>query len=975
MKPKKTNIFMRIWHSDKTLIALFYAVFAFLISFTAFRMLYIQQKLFAALSVCIAGVALTFLLFYFFIRFAGGTQAAAEKLRHGKVIWLSILLVSFLSVFVFAVYTLSPIGNYTVLKMDLYHQYGPLFAELYDKVREGKSLFYSWNSAGGSGFLGNFFNYLSSPFTLFIFWFSKTEVVTTGISVIVFAKCIASAGTFSYYLSKRFSTRSYAVAAFAVLYAFSAYFIAYYWNVMWLDAMLIFPLVVRGIENIIDRSRGRLYFLALIYTFLTNYYMAYMVCIFSVLYFLVYYFSNYSPSALYVPKTWDMPRLSKIRQSRFLCAGLRFAGTSLLAALCCAAVLIPIYKVLSSSSATKDSFPAEFTTYFDIFDYIAAHLAALEPTIRSSGGDVTPNIYCGIISIVLFPLYLMNKRISWKEKVIHLVFLFLIFLSCNINMTNFVLHGFHFPNDLPYRFSFMYSFILLICAFKVFRYIKDYNYRTLIIVGGVLVLVCVLAQKFDLRYVDDFTVYFSILFAVLYTLIICASISKKLSKAMTGVVLCCAVICEVLICDVPKFEFGVQESDYVQDYDAYTKSIQSIKSKDNGMYRIELNDIPTELRMSPCWYNYEGMNCFSSMASENYSKMQFKLGNFSNEINSFMYHNQTPIYNMMFNIKYVIDNNNPIKLNSKYYKYLRGSREKQTVYQNKYATSIGFAANKALIKNWKTNGTLVNRFDIQSEFLKYATGVEEEFFEPVTLYTDGASGCSITSFDNHGDGSMSFSVFEGDSQANFGLNFTADKTGDYYVFLGSKHSFEKAEIQTDSFTKTQTIGDDPYLLNLGVLQEGEEVNIKTYIDEESTGDDNVYLWAARVNDNAIDKAYNVLNDDGLLQVQEHTDTYIKGTVTAKKGEFLYTSITYDSGWKCFVDGVPVKPYQLNDGTLIGLETGEGTHTVEFKYTPAGLKTGVLISGITVAAIALYFIIRKAIIYYIARVTDKLLMHE
>ena len=290
MKQKKTNFFTRLWHSDKVLIAFVFAICAFFISFTGFRMLYIQHKIFAAVCVCVACVVLSFLLIYFFVRVTGGTRAAAEKLRSGKTIWLSILFATGLSVFIFAVYALSPIGNYTVLKMDLYHQYGPLFAELYDKVCEGKSLFYSWNSAGGSGFLGNFFNYLSSPFTLLIFWFSKTEVVTTGISVIVFAKCIAAAGTFSYYLSKRFSTRSYAVAAFALLYAFSAYFIAYYWNVMWLDAMLIFPLVVRGIENIIDRSRGKLYFFALMYTFLTNYYMAYMVCIFSALYFLVYYF-------------------------------------------------------------------------------------------------------------------------------------------------------------------------------------------------------------------------------------------------------------------------------------------------------------------------------------------------------------------------------------------------------------------------------------------------------------------------------------------------------------------------------------------------------------------------------------------------------------------------------------------------------------------------------------------------------------
>ena len=481
-KTNKNNLFVQFWRSDKVLLSALFALCAFLISFTGFRILYIQQKIVFAIIILIALIALTGAVFYLIIKKCGGTSETARRVRDNKTVLLSLFITGALSLFIFAVYTLSPIGNYTVLKMDLYHQYGPLFAELYDKIKEGKSLLYSWNSGGGSGFLGNFFNYLSSPFTLLIFWFSKTEVVTTGISVIIFAKCTVSAGTFAYYLKNKSRDRSLSlsIAAFAVLYAFSAYFIAYYWNVMWLDAMLIFPLVILGIEKIIDSSNAKLYFISLIYTFLTNYYMAYMICIFSVVYFVVYYLSNYAFTALYVPKTRDMPRLSKIRQSRLLCAGFRFAGASLLAAVCCSAVLIPVYKVLSSSSATGDTFPAEADIYFDIYDFVAAHLASLEPTIRSSGGDVTPNIYCGIITILLYPLYLMNKRIGWKEKVLHTLLLFGIFVCCNINITNFVLHGFHYPNDLPYRFSFMYSFILLVCAYKVFRHIKDYNYKTMI---------------------------------------------------------------------------------------------------------------------------------------------------------------------------------------------------------------------------------------------------------------------------------------------------------------------------------------------------------------------------------------------------------------------------------------------------------------------------------------------------------------
>lgn len=974
MKKQKRNLLSAFWHNDSALLATFYVLPALLVSFTGFRMLFIQHKIFAAISACAALAVLVWLLLHLAVQRAGGKQRAAAFLRTKKPVYITLLLAGALSIFVFAVYTLSPIGDYTVLRMDLYHQYGPLFAELYDKIAQGKSLLYSWNSGGGSGFLGNFLNYLSSPFTLLIFWFSKTEVVTTGISVIVFAKCIACAGTFSYYLNKRFADASMRVPAFSLLYAFSAYFIAYYWNVMWLDAMLVFPLVLMGIERIIDRSNAKLYFCALIYTFLTNYYMAYMVCLFSVVYFIVYYLSHYRFTELYVPKTPDMPKFSKLRQSRLLCSGLRFAFVSVLAAFSCAVVLIPLVKILGSSSATGSEFPNDPELYFDIYDYLAAHFASLEPTIRSSGGDVTPNIYCGIICVILFPLYLMSKRFSWKEKVLHVLLLAGIFAVCNLNISNFVLHGFHFPNDLPYRFSYMYSFILIVCAYKVFRYIRDYNYKTLILVGGMLSLAVIAAQKFDLRYVHDDTIYFTLLFIVVYTLLICAGISKKLSRTMTGVVLCCAVVCEILICDVPKFEFGVPESDYVNDYADYRKELEYIRSNDGGVYRTELNDIPNELRMSPCWYDYEGINCFSSMASENYSRMQYSLGNHSNNINSFLYHTQTPIYNLMFNIKYIVDCQSPFRYNKDYYEYLRGNKENLTTYRNKYDSSIGFAVNEALKKNWDSeSGHAI--FGIQGEFMHLATGIEDPFFEKVKLFTDGASGCSITSFENEGDGSMSFSVFDSDAeeQASFGMNFTADTTDNYYLYLGSPHDFDRAEIETENYTKTQSIGDDPYILDLGVLQKGEEVKIDTFIDEESTGG-TAYLLAVKFNDEAFQKAYDILHDDGMFRVSEKTDTYIKGEYTAKKGEFLYTSITYDEGWKCYVDGVPVKTEKINNA-LIGVETGEGKHTVEFRYTPAGLKIGALISGVTLGMIAVFFILKKVIICYIARVTDKLLTHE
>ena len=147
-------------------------------------------------------------------------------------------------------------------------------------------------TGGGSSFLGNYLNYLSSPLSFLIFLFNK-EDIAFAITFIVGLKCILSATTFSYYLKSSFGKNNYYVSAFGVLYAFSAYFLAYYWNIMWLDGMIMLPLIVLGIERIFNKGDIKLYTLSMILLFFANYYMGYMSCIFAIIYFVAYFIISY----------------------------------------------------------------------------------------------------------------------------------------------------------------------------------------------------------------------------------------------------------------------------------------------------------------------------------------------------------------------------------------------------------------------------------------------------------------------------------------------------------------------------------------------------------------------------------------------------------------------------------------------------------------------------------------------------------
>ena len=326
-----------------------------------------------------------------------------------------------------------PFGDNTILRMDLYHQYGPLFAELYERITNSDNLIYSWSTGLGSCFLGNYFNYLSSPLGFLILFFGH-KGITEAIAAMILIKAALSASTFTYFIKRSLHSQNYVSVAFGVMYSFCGYMLAYYWNVMWLDAMVLLPIVLLGIERIINNGKMKTFVISLALSMFSNYYMSYMLCIFSVIYFIYYFFSNYSIVDVVDRKIKSRKRITN---NRFLRSGVIFAVAAFTAAGLMACILLPVYEVLKSSSATSNIFPTEFKSYFSFYDFFANHLANLTTTIRSSGDHVLPNVYCGIFTLILAPLYFFTKSISKKEKFATLALLTVLLLSFNVNYLNY----------------------------------------------------------------------------------------------------------------------------------------------------------------------------------------------------------------------------------------------------------------------------------------------------------------------------------------------------------------------------------------------------------------------------------------------------------------------------------------------------------------------------------------------------------
>lgn len=843
-----------------------------------------------------------------------------------------------LMMLVYYCFEIIPFGDKTVLRMDLYHQYGPLFAELYDRLTDFKSMLYSWNTGGGGAFLGNYYNYLSSPVGVLITLVFGHENIPEAIGAMVLVKNALAAGTLAYYLKKSTGKNDFTISAFGMLYAFCGFFIAYYWNIMWIDAMYLLPLVILGIERIINKQKASLYIVTLALSFFANYYMSYMICIFSVLYFLVYFFSNYSvkeilpTKPIYEDENGEIyeRKIDNILYSRFVKSGLLFAIGSFTAVGIAAVSLIPTYFCLKSCSATSGTFPSDYTFYNNIFDFLANHLASLEPTIRSSGETVLPNVYCGVLTVLLLPLYVFCDKIKAKERAANLILLGVLFIGFNLNYANYIFHALHFPNDLPYRFSFLYSFLLITLAFKTLVHIKSFSTKALLGSGLGTVAFAVLVQKLGSANVSEESIYLSIAFAALYTIVLGLMKKNTYAKSAVSLLLMCCVFAEIAVCDTNHFVMSQQKTNFTNGYSDFRELKEKLDNLEGtDKYRMELTDINT--LMDASWFNYNGVSVFSSMAYEKSANLQHNLGLNSNYINSYTYDPQTPVYNAMMSLKYLVNNDGTMMNDQLFTEMAEVGNFK--AYKNNYWLPIAYAVSDD-VQKWVTVGS--NPFTIQNDYWTKATGTADVFqkltpadCQTVNIRDDEAFMTENFTYYKEIDGETGSII----------LKYAIPESQNVYLFVDCT-SAESIDVYGTNGVSLQQVPDDPYILDCGYFERDEIMTVEITIP---TTQDSGYgdVYAVGLDMDSFEAGYKVLSESSM-NITEFTDTEIKGSVTVGANEFLYTSINYDEGWTVTVDGEKAETFRVG-GALLGIDVAPGTHEIEMKFEPKGLKLGAIIS--------------------------------
>ncbi len=387
---------------------------------------------------------------------APGEGCPAEKknsLIHPQDAYLAAFFVPVLiMVIIYIQRQIFPFGEESFLRTDMYHQYAPFFAEFRHKLTQGGSLLYSWNVGMGVNFAALYAYYLASPFNWFLLLCPRGLIIEFMTYLIVLKTGLCGL-SMTYYLQKHYKKPDFGAAFFGIFYALSGYMAGYSWNIMWLDCIILFPLIMLGLERLVYERRWGLYCLSLGLSILSNYYISIMICIFMVIYFGVLFCLGEKQSL----------------KGRFVQIG-QFALASLAAGGFAGVILVPEVLALQSTASGSSTFPKTFSSYFSIIDMIARHIGNVDVEI---GLDHWPNIYCGIAVLMFFLLYLSCRKISLKEKVVFCGLMLFFYLSFSVNVLNFLWHGFHYPNSLPCRQSFIYILLLLTLCYHAYLHLED----------------------------------------------------------------------------------------------------------------------------------------------------------------------------------------------------------------------------------------------------------------------------------------------------------------------------------------------------------------------------------------------------------------------------------------------------------------------------------------------------------------------
>ncbi|SDW78741.1 YfhO family protein [Streptococcus equinus] len=849
------------------------------------------------------------------------------KLTNNTIYYLTAFFLPFVILFLaLLAENISFNGETTILASDGFHQY-VIFAENLRNILHGSdSLFYTFTSGLGLNFYALISYYLGSFFSPFVYFFSLKSM-PDAIYLFTLLK-VACMGLTSFYSLRQLYPK--VLKPFTVIlsssYALMSFAISQIEINMWLDVFILLPLIILGLNRLLNQKKIILYYLTLTILFIQNYYFGYMVAIFLVLYFLV--------------------QISK--ESRLKVIGRQFVDftvVSILAGVSSCVMLLPTYLDLSTHGEKFSTFTEWFTENSWFLDLFAKNFVGAYDTTKF--GSI-PMIYVGIFPLILAIIFFTIKSIKWQTRLAYGIVLLLIIASFYLEPLDLMWQGMHSPNMFLHRYSWAFSLMVILLAAETLSRLKELTVKHYLIgivpLGLGFLTTVLLKNHYQFLEAPQIIITFSFLAA--YTIILISYAKQYLTFNLFISFTLLFTVFETSLNTY--YQITALNSEWVfpsrQSYELNLtdteKLIQKSQKLNTTFYRTE--ELLPQTGNDSMKYNYHGISQFSSIRNTTSSSTLDRLGFKSTGTNlNLRYQNNTLLMDSLFAVKYNLSETDVNKFG---FRYLDNSGN-TSLYENQYASQLAILTNGL----YKDIDFSVNTLDNQTNWMNNLTGLSEKYFTRVASQLSGGANLLNGRVTTSNDGQLN-------SHADY--NLTVAPNTQLYISVPnitfSNENSQKVQITVNGKSAEYTTDNAYTFFDLGYFEDSQTLHVTLSFPENNQVSFNQPNFYA-LDTTSYQKAMEIINRQ-KVKVTTNKNT-VTATYKADKASSLLFTIPYDKGWTATQNGQKITLSKAQDGFMkVDVESGKGK--VVLTYLPTGFKEGTMLSSVGLLLFICYNIARK-----------------
>lgn len=821
----------------------------------------------------------------------------------------------------------------SVLASDAFSQFSNFHASFNNVLHGKQSIFYTWNASLGLNYWSLISYYLGGIFTPIVFFFDNKNI-PDALYLLTLLKIGVASLSFWYYSKETYKLPKLSHVTLAICYSLMSFATAHSELIMWLDVFMYIPLIILGINRILDKGKSALLFVSYFLLFVSNFYFGFMVGLFSFFYFLARVIPNFS---FYKKRIFP------------------YLITSVLAGIASMVMILPAVFDLSANGETLTTIARTKTEATAFWDIVIKNMVGVFDTTKY--GSI-PFIYAGILPLIFCIFYFCTEKIPRKNKITYGILFVILIASFYIEPLNLIWHGMHAPNMFLFRYSFLFSFLVVMLA--GFGWEKFDKEDMSLMISITIILAVLFSMAFFASSKDSYTYVtmgqyiLTILFLALYLLSMYFYQVNQLPKKAFVFLLLLVITGEAYI-NTSFMLNGIlndwnyaSRSLYSDPYPDYKTLVdEANKSNANSFQRLEsLSPISSNDSFN---YGYSGISMFSSIRNRHSSALLNSLGFRSRGTSlNIRYQNNTLVMDSLMGIKHNISNQPVLK-----YGFNQTKRKgAYSLYTNENAVPLGVLTNTDL---YKMKLPPKDNLGAQTDLLNQLADLNDIYFtftNPEIVSTENAE---VSNLPNN-----RISIREKKNNVakviNYQVNVPAGKQAYFSLFPADFSALKSsnATITTQNTSYETQIGITGQYYNLGYYKEDTvvEFSVSFYGTDEISfiNPPVVFLDIPH-----YDAAMSSINEKGVpFKVDGRKAT---AHVETPEEQVMFTTIPYDKGWSVKIDGKEVAIKDFQEGFLT-FKVPKGVHDIEMSFLPPGLLIGVACFVGATGLFIIYYVVTK-----------------